>query len=65
MAVRVLLTGLATCATCGGGMTLRAGTHAGDVYRYYSCNNAMKKGNRVQGTLDPWTARYSGDRASG
>ncbi|MDX2257929.1 MAG: recombinase family protein [Hyphomicrobiaceae bacterium] len=41
----ILLTGLATCATCGGGMTMRAGTsRTGDVYRYYSCNNAMKKG---------------------
>ena len=35
----ILLTGLAVCASCGGGMTLRAGTsHWGDVYRYYSCN---------------------------
>ncbi len=41
----ILLTGLATCATCGGGMTMRAGTsRSGDVYRYYSCNSAMKKG---------------------
>ena len=41
----ILLTGLATCATCGGGMTMRAGTsRTGDVYRYYSCNTAMKKG---------------------
>ena len=41
----ILLTGLATCATCGGGMTLRAGTsRMGEVYRYYSCNNAIKKG---------------------
>ena len=40
----ILLTGLATCATCGGGMTLRAGTsRMGEIYRYYSCSNAMKK----------------------
>jgi DNA invertase Pin-like site-specific DNA recombinase len=41
----ILLTGLAICATCGGGMTMRAGTsRTGEVYRYYACNNAMKKG---------------------
>ncbi len=41
----ILLTGLATCATCGGGMTMRAGTsRTGEIYRYYACNNAMKKG---------------------
>lgn len=41
----ILLTGLAACATCGGGMTLRAGTsRTGQVYRYYSCANAMQKG---------------------
>ncbi len=37
-----LLTGLAKCATCGGGMTLRTGK--GGRYRYYSCHNAMNKG---------------------
>ena len=41
----ILLTGLAACATCGGGMTLRAGTsRTGQVYRYYSCASALKKG---------------------
>ncbi len=41
----ILLTGLAICATCGGGMTLRAGTsRTGQVYRYYSCVTAMKNG---------------------
>lgn len=41
----ILLTGLAACATCGGAMTLRAGTsRSGQVYRYYSCASAMKKG---------------------
>ena len=41
----ILLTGLATCATCGGGMTLRAGTsRTGRIYRYYACASAMQKG---------------------
>ena len=41
----ILLTGLAACATCGGGMTLRAGTsRTGQVYRYYSCASAIQKG---------------------
>lgn len=37
-----LLTGIAKCATCGGGMTLRTGK--GGRYRYYACNNSMNKG---------------------
>jgi site-specific DNA recombinase len=37
-----LLTGLAKCATCGGGMTLRTGK--GGRYRYYACHNAINKG---------------------
>jgi site-specific DNA recombinase len=41
----ILLTGLAVCASCGGSMTLRAGTsRSGEVYRYYSCNSFLKKG---------------------
>ncbi len=41
----ILLTGLAVCASCGGGMTLRAGTsRSSQVYRYYSCNSFLKKG---------------------
>ena len=41
----ILLTGLAVCATCGGSMTLRAGTsRSGEVYRYYSCSSFLKKG---------------------
>ena len=41
----ILLTGLATCATCGASMALRAGTsRSGEVYRYYSCNSALTKG---------------------
>lgn len=40
-----LLTGLAVCASCGGSMTLRAGTsRSGEVYRYYSCSSFLKKG---------------------
>jgi hypothetical protein len=36
---------LAVCASCGGGMTLRAGTsRSGGVYRYYSCNTFLKEG---------------------
>ena len=37
-----LLTGLAKCGTCGGGMTLRTGK--GGRYRYYSCNNRVNEG---------------------
>jgi site-specific DNA recombinase len=37
-----LLTGLARCETCGGGMTLRTGK--GGRYRYYTCNNRMNEG---------------------
>src|SRR5690606_24284682 len=37
-----LLTGIARCATCGGGMTLRTGK--GGRYRYYACHNSMHKG---------------------
>ena len=37
-----LLTGVAKCATCGGGMTIRTGK--GGRYRYYSCNNRITKG---------------------
>lgn len=38
----ILLTGLATCATCGGGMTLRTGKSG--RYRYYTCANAAQRG---------------------
>ena len=37
-----LLTGVAKCATCGGGMTLRTGK--GGRYRYYSCNKRSTEG---------------------
>jgi site-specific DNA recombinase len=41
----ILLTGLAICATCWGGMTLRTGTSKGGrVYRYYTCSNCATKG---------------------
>jgi len=37
-----LLTGLAKCGTCGGGMTLRTGK--GGRYRYYTCNARATEG---------------------
>ncbi len=41
----ILLTGLAVCATCGGGMTLRTGTsRSGDVHRYYTCTTQARAG---------------------
>src|ERR1700730_621849 len=41
----ILLTGLAVCATCRGGMTLRTGTSKGGrVYRYYTCSNCATEG---------------------
>ena len=44
----ILLTGLAVCATCRGGMTLRTGTSKGGrVYRYYACSNCATKGKTV------------------
>ena len=44
----ILLTGLAVCATCRGGMMLRTGTSKnGRVYRYYTCSNCATKGKTV------------------
>jgi len=44
----ILLTGLAVCATCRGGMTLRTGTSKGGrVYRYYTCSSCAAKGKTV------------------
>ena len=44
----ILLTGLAVCATCRGGMMLRTGTSKnGRVYRYYTCANCATKGKTV------------------
>jgi site-specific DNA recombinase len=42
---RILLTGLALCASCGGAMTLRTGTSKnGKVHRYYTCSTAARVG---------------------
>lgn len=41
----VLLTGIAQCATCGGGMTLRTGKSG--RYRYYTCASAAHRGKAV------------------
>ncbi|MEJ2118890.1 MAG: recombinase family protein, partial [Alphaproteobacteria bacterium] len=44
----ILLTGLAVCATCGGGMTLRTGTsRSGKVHRYYTCSTQARMGKAV------------------
>ena len=44
----ILLTGLATCATCGGAMILRTGTSKnGRVYRYYTCSSAARVGESL------------------
>ena len=44
----ILLTGLAVCASCRGGMMLRTGTSKGGrVYRYYTCANCATKGKTV------------------
>ena len=41
----ILLTGLAKCAHCGGGMTQRTGTSStGRVYAYYACAARAQKG---------------------
>ncbi|MBY0258270.1 recombinase zinc beta ribbon domain-containing protein, partial [Methylobacterium sp.] len=41
----ILLTGLATCATCQGPMTMRTGTSkSGRVYTYYSCSTQGRQG---------------------
>ncbi|UWU68215.1 zinc ribbon domain-containing protein [Bradyrhizobium sp. NC92] len=44
----ILLTGLAVCATCSGGMTLRTGTSkTGAIYRYCACLTCARKGKSV------------------
>src|SRR5260370_6069407 len=56
----ILLTGLAVCATCRDGMTLRTGTSQnGVIHRYYTCSTCVSKGKSVckgrsirMGTLD-------------
>src|SRR5262249_23261923 len=43
-----LLTGLAVCASCRGGMMLRTGTSKnGRMYRYYTCASCATKGKAV------------------
>jgi site-specific DNA recombinase len=41
----ILLTGIATCASCGGGMTLR--TDKSGRYRYYTCAKTACKGRSI------------------
>ena len=44
----VLLTGLAVCGRCGGGMTMATGTSStGKVYRYYKCSPQMRIGEKA------------------
>ena len=44
----ILLTGLATCDQCGGGMTQRTGTSStGRIYSYYTCGAKAQKGEMV------------------
>ena len=41
----ILLTGLAVCASCSGGMTLRTGTsRSGEVHKYYACSTCARQG---------------------
>lgn len=41
----ILLTGLAKCSSCSGGMSLRTGTsRSGRVHRYYSCSSNARMG---------------------
>src|SRR5690606_11620477 len=41
----ILLTGIASCSHCGGGMTQRTGTSStGRVYAYYACATRAEKG---------------------
>lgn len=41
----ILLTGLATCTTCNGSMTLRTGTsRSGQVHKYYRCSTHGRMG---------------------
>jgi hypothetical protein len=41
----ILLSGIATCASCGGGMTLRTGKSG--RYRYYVCATCAQKGKEA------------------
>ena len=44
----ILLTGLATCASCNGAMTLRTGTSkTGKVHKYYTCSVCARQGKEA------------------
>jgi site-specific DNA recombinase len=44
----ILLTGLAVCASCSGGMTLRTGTsRSGEVHKYYTRSTCARQGKSV------------------
>ena len=66
----ILLTGLAVCATCQGGMTLRTGTSQnGVVHRYYTCSTCASKGKSAcrgrairMDKLDGLVTQHLGDR---
>ncbi|CAN0394367.1 unnamed protein product, partial [Phaeothamnion confervicola] len=41
----ILLTGVATCASCNGAMTLRTGTSStGKIHKYYTCSTCARQG---------------------
>lgn len=41
----ILLTGVATCASCNGAMTLRTGTSStGRIHKYYTCSTCARQG---------------------
>src|SRR5262249_15046382 len=42
-----LLTGIATCASCGAGMTRTGTRRRGRSYSYYSCTGCQQKGKSV------------------
>ncbi len=68
----ILLTGLAVCATCRGGMTLRTGTSQnGVIHRYYTCSTCARKGksackgrsirmDKLDGLVE-WSCRHGHD----
>ena len=66
----ILLTGIAVCADCAGGMTLRTGTSRnGKVHRYYTCSACARSGKTVckgrsirMDTLDELVVEHLSDR---
>ena len=55
----ILLTGIATCAGCNGGMTLRTGKTG--RYRYYTCSTCARQGKSAcKGRSIP-TAKSTGE----